>query len=378
MNDINQVTAALDRKDYKQAAQLLKQLQKESPQNPWVQFYIGRYYELTNKLESAEKIYRQLLRDTTTPKIVTQTRQAIQRLETIEQNRRQDAIALSKNDPRNAEPGLLILEPVSTENKTAVIQNISRILKIDPYTARMQIQSRGWRLYKTGAIGELRVYGEELLSAGIPVFWATFSDIQKIQVFRVQYFQSLIPQPTVVCENNLDQLGSLTFNWSEVSQRVEGLLPLFMEVMDYSPHRRNEKFRHKEITQDYAQICDLHLPGRQCILRLCDQTYQFQKGFTAETAKQSDIKNSIKTQKSQSTARINWNNLLETFNQKLPVPIWSEFTPFAETALDYTQMLGRIKSHIDLDRKSETPWDATFQLYSGLVFLKSQGDQTHS
>ena len=372
MNDINQVTAALDRKDYKQAAQLLKQLQKDSPQNPWVQFYIGRYYELTNKLESSEKIYRQLLRDSTNPKIVAQARQAIQRLETIEQNRRQDAIALSKNDPRNAEPGLLILEPVSPENKAAAIQSIAKILKIDSYTARMQIQSRGWRLYKTGAIGELRVYGEELLSAGIPVFWATFADIQKIQVFRVQYFNSLSPQPTAVCQNELNQLGSLTFNWSEVSQSVEGSLPLFIEVMDYSPHRRNEQFRHKEITQDYAQIYDLHLPARQCILRLCDHTYQFQKGITAETAKQSEIQNSIKNQKSQSTSRINWNNLLETCKQQLPVTLWSDFTPFAETALDYTQMLSRIKSHIDLDRKSETPWDAAFQLYSGLVFLKSQ------
>lgn len=372
MNDINQVASALDGKDYRKAAQLLKQLQKNSPENPWVKFYIARYYELTNKLESAEKIYRQLLRDTTSPKIVAQTRQAIQRLETIEQNRRKDAIALSKNDPRNAEPGLLILEPVSPENKPDAIQNISRILKIDPYTARTQIQSRGWRLYKTGTVGELRVYGEELLSAGIPVFWATFADIQKIQVFRVQYFQSLSPQPTAVCKNELDQLGSLTFNWSEVSQCVEGLLPLFIEVMDYSPHRRTEKFRHKEITQDYAQICDLHLPSRKCILRLCDQTYQFQKGITAEKIKESESKN----QNSQNTARINWNNLVETLNQQLSVNLWSEFTPFAETALNYTQMLSRLKSHIDIERKSESPWDAAFQLYSVLVFLKSQGQNT--
>lgn len=372
MNDINQVASALDGKDYRKAAQLLKQLQKNSPENPWVKFYIARYYELTNKLESAEKIYRQLLRDTTSPKIVAQTRQAIQRLETIEQNRRKDAIALSKNDPRNAEPGLLILEPVSPENKPAAIQNISRILKIDPYTARTQIQSRGWRLYKTGTVGELRVYGEELLNAGIPVFWATFADIQKIQVFRVQYFQSLSPQPTAVCKNELDQLGSLTFNWSEVSQRVEGLLPLFIEVMDYSPHRRSEKFRHKEITQDYAQICDLHLPSRKCILRLCDQTYQFQKGITAEKIKESESKN----HNSQNTARINWNNLVETLNQQLSVNLWSEFTPFAETALNYTQMLSRLKSHIDIERKSESPWDAAFQLYSVLVFLKSQGQNT--
>ncbi len=38
MNDIHQVAAALERKDFRQAAQLIKQLQKNSPQNPWVQF----------------------------------------------------------------------------------------------------------------------------------------------------------------------------------------------------------------------------------------------------------------------------------------------------------------------------------------------------
>jgi len=41
MTDINQIAAALEGKDYKQAAQLIKQLQKESPENPWVQYYIG-------------------------------------------------------------------------------------------------------------------------------------------------------------------------------------------------------------------------------------------------------------------------------------------------------------------------------------------------
>jgi tetratricopeptide (TPR) repeat protein len=372
MNELKQVINALDQKNYPQAAKLLKEIQKNSPENPWVKFYIARYQELNNQLEKAEKLYRELLRDTTNPKIVTQTRQAIQRLETIEQNRRKEAIKIAKNDPRNAEPGLLILEPISPENKPIAIQNISRILKIDPYTARMQIQSRGWRLYKTGTIGELRVYGEELLNAGIPVFWATFAQLQTIKVFRVQYFQTLSPQPIVICQNELDQMGSMTFNWSEISQRVEGLLPLFMEIMDYSPQRRNDKFRHKEITQDYAQICDLHLPNRNCILRICDQSYQFHQGITAEKTTKLEGKKSL-DQNSKNTVRIKWNNLIEVFKQKLSVPILSEFTPFAETTLDYTQMLGRIKSHIDIERKSETPWDATFQLYSGLVFLKYQG-----
>ena len=381
MTDINQIAAALEGKDYKQAAQLIKQLQKESPENPWVQYYIGRYYELTNNLEKAQTTYKQILRDITNPKIVSQTRQGIQRIETAQQNLRQQAIQTAKNDPSNLEPGLLILEPVSPEKKAAAVQNISRIFKIDAYTTRMQIQSRGWRLYKTGPIGELRIYGQELLNAGIPVFWATLSDIQKIQIFRVQHFQSLT-SPAVVCKDKLDRLGAIEFNWSEVTQRVEGLLPMFIEIMDYSPHRRKDQFRHREIRQDYAQICDLHIPSRNCILRISDQSYEFQQGvdftqISADIPALAHPKNQkSRSQKSQqipqSTTRINWNRLLEILDQQLDVTVWSEFTSFAETAIDYTQMLSKIESHVEVERKSETPWDPAFQLYSGLAFLRNQ------
>ena len=77
----------------------------------------------------------------------------------------------------------------------------------------------------------------------------------------------------------------------------------------------------------------------------------------------------------QSTTRINWNHLLEIFDQKLDVTVWSEFTPFAETVLDYTHMLSKIDSHVEVERKSETPWDPAFQLYSGLAFLRNQGNR---
>ena len=380
MTDINQIVAALDAQNYKQAVQLIKQLQTESPDNPWVQYYIGRYYELTNSPEKAETSYKQILRDITNPKIISQARQGIQRIETAEQDRRKQAIETAKNDPSNLEPALLILEAVSPEDKPAAIQNISRIFKTDLYTTRMQVQSRGWRLYKTGPIAELKIYGEELLNAGIPVFWGTLADIQKIQIFRVQHFQSL-SSPAVICKDNLNRLGSIEFNWSEVSQRVEGLVPMFMEVMDYSPNRRNEEFRHKEITQDYAQICDLHIPSRNCILRICDQSYEFKQGvdFTKSSADISASANpenpKSRSQNSQqipqSTTRINWNHLLEILDQKLDVTVWSEFTLFADTILDYTHMLSKIESHVEVDRKSESPWDAAFQLYSGLAFLKN-------
>ncbi len=384
MTDIHQIAAALDGKEYQQAAKLIKQLQTESPENPWVQYYIGRYYELTNKPEKAETSYKQILRDITNPKIVSQARQGIQRIETAAQDRRKQAIETAKNDPSNLEPALLILEAVSPEDKPAAIQNISRVFKTDIYTTRMQVQSRGWRLYKTGPIAEIQIYGEELVNAGIPIFWGTLADIQKIQIFRVQHFQSL-SSPSVICKDNLNRLGSIEFNWSEISQRVEGLVPMFMDIMDYSPNRRNEEFRHKEITHDYAQICDLHIPSRNCILRICDQSYEFKQGvdFTKSSTDISVSGNPNETksrpqnsqQIPQSTTRINWNHLLEIFDQQLDVTVWSEFNLFADTVLDYTNMLSNIESHVEVDRKSESPWDSAFQLYSGLAFLRNQGNR---
>ena len=366
MKEIKEVATFLEQKNYQQAAKLLKKLQKEHPQNSWIQLYIGRWYEETDKLESAEKYYRKLLKDATNPQVVIQARQGLQRIETIEKTRQEQAIATAKSDPKNTELGLLILEPVSKENKQKAAQALARIMKIDPYTARMQLQNRGWRIYRQGAIGELKVYGEEMLKAGLPVFWAKISDIENVHIFRVQYFQSISPQATIACLNEQDQMGSLSFEWSEVVAQVEGLLPIFIDAMDYDPRRRSEKIRHKEMTQDYANILDLHLPNRHSIIRFCDQNYQYQEGIPHVTQTQEQ---SIPI--SQTTNRTKWNDLINVINQKLgKAKTWSDFTAFGEvTSRDYTQLLSRLKSPIDISRKAKTTWDPAFQLYSTLVFL---------
>lgn len=354
---LEQVTTALERKDYHTAAKLLKQLRKESPENPLVQFYIGRFYELTAKHQEAEKIYRQLLRDTTNTKILTQARQGLQRLQEIEQQERQKAISQATADASNTELGVLILEPVSNEHKTQVAKQFAQIMQIDPYSARLMLPSRGWRLYRAGAVGELKYYGEQLRNANIPCFWTTLAEIEKIQVFQVKYFQQLTPKPTVVCRNHANQLGSLSFNWSEVKGRVLGLLPIFEEVVDRNARGKLER---KTQTQDYFQFCDLHLPERGCILRLYDNGYEFQQGLE------------ITHQVSQNTIRINWNNLLNWVDQQLPnIKVWLDFTPFAQTALDQTEMLGHLQSHIHLFRREQTNWDPAFHLYSGLAFVKN-------
>ncbi|MUL37726.1 hypothetical protein [Gloeocapsopsis dulcis] len=151
--------------------------------------------------------------------------------------------------------------------------------------------------------------GEKLRAAGIPCFWATLAEIEKIQVFQVSYFQSATP-PIVVCHNEQAQQGSLTFDWLEGSQRVTAQLPIFEQVIDRDVRG---KLQHKTQTQNYAQFCDLHLPGRLCILRLCDRSYQFQQGLK------------IINQPNNQTVRLNWNCLSHFFAQKNPKQTFGVF-----------------------------------------------------
>ncbi|HEY9636282.1 MAG TPA: tetratricopeptide repeat protein [Coleofasciculaceae cyanobacterium] len=372
---LDQVADAFERKDYRTAARLLKTLVQQEPKNPWVRLYVGRLHEATGKLESAEKVYRQLLQGTTNPKIMSQARQGLGRLEAIEQEKRQQALAEATTDPSSTQLGVLVLEPISTEAKQSAAQKFARIMQLDPYTARLQLPTRGWRLYRTGQIGQLQFYTSSLRNADIPCFAANLADIQRINVFSIDYFSDSAsdhhaPQATVVCHNAEGLLGSLSFSWSEVAQRVEGLLPLFDEVVDLDARRNLQR---KTQTLDYVQFCDLHLPGRGSILRICDRHYQFQKGIGLLPPQENTLKGeTFSPPLHQVTTRINWNNLLDFLNRHLPqIPVWSDFNHFAETALDFREMLSHLPSHINLLRREDTPWDPAFQLYSGLVFLKN-------
>ena len=356
---LEQIANALDRRDFPTAAKLIKQMMKQSPDNPWVQFYVGKFYELSGKLEQAENIYRQVLRKTTNPKVVSQARQGLQRLELMEQEKRKSAIAQATSHPENTEPGVLVLEPISPEKKQEVAPKFARLIQLDPYTAKLQLPTRGWKLYRTGAVGELQYYVQQLQEIGIPAFAVALSEIERLNVFQVLHFSGFSTQEaTVSCLSEQGQQGTINFQWSEVKSRVDGLLPIFEEVVDLDVRR---KMQRKTETLDYAHFCDLHFPERKTILRFCDRTYQFTSGY------------SFIPDSEQSTIRQNWNALLAQLNQKLAqVPIANDFTPFAETALDFSETLKRLSSHIEFQRLEDpTLWDQAFQLYSGLVFLQT-------
>ena len=119
---IDQVADAFERKDYRTAARLLKQLVQQEPKNPVVRLYVGRLHEATGKLEAAETVYRKLLQSTTNSKIMSQARQGLGRIEAIEQERRRQALAQATADPGSTELGVLVLEPISAEVKQAAAQ----------------------------------------------------------------------------------------------------------------------------------------------------------------------------------------------------------------------------------------------------------------
>ncbi len=357
---IEQVAAAFDCQDYQEVARLLKALPE---QDPWVQLYQGRLYEVMGQVTAAEAVYRQLLRIATGPKITVQARQGLQRIDTSAREQQQLKIAQATTNPIDTKLGLLVLEPVPAEAKSLAAQKFAQIMKVDPYSARLQLPSRGWRLYRTGPVGELRVYGQALQGEGIPVFWFPLADLQPIQVLQVCYFEANGSEVTAVQTDTVTQV-SFRFKWSEVTQRVVGLLPLFEQVVDLDARG---KLRRKEKIQDHAQICDLHLPSKNCILRLHDSGYRFQHGINL-TAGQSQT-----TQIDRDTSWANWQHLTGFLNQHLhQTPVWSEFKFFAETTLEHLERLNLVEPHINLFRRVESAWDQSFHLYSCLVFLKSK------
>ncbi len=372
---VEQVAAAFERQDYRTVARLLKQWHQESPQDPWYKVYLGRYREVLEQWEQAEKIYRHLLREGGNPKVMLQARQGLLRFEGWQ--RAQRAMQVSTPVP-GARPlelrastaygvvggvGFLILEAVTGERRAAAAAALAQVMQVDVYTARTVIPNRGWRLYRTGAISDIQRIGERLQHAGLAVRWVSLGAIQAIKVFQVSYFQSLGTQPTVVCRNDAGQLGAIAFDWSEVGQRVAGRLPIFEQVVELGYRDRPER---KEAIQDYAQVCDLHLPQRGCILRLTDQQYDFSRGAELEMANgqgRSPIPHHL------TTMRLHWNTLLSDLGSQLSaVPVWSDYGVFADSAPDFEDALRRVGAQISLPRTEFTYWDAAFHLYSALAF----------
>jgi tetratricopeptide (TPR) repeat protein len=366
---LNQVGQALEQKDYRTATHLLKTLWQEMPENPWVQIYRARLYEAADKRDQAETIYRHLLKDVVTnPKIALQARQGLQRLQDIAK----PAVHQSKGRPQKPigtineadrdQPGILVLEAIPLDARPRAAKHMAKVMQLDAYTARMQIPNRGWKLYRTGNLGELQEYGEQIRSGDLPAFWVTLGKVNAIPVFQVKSIEKSAPEVVINCENAAGQLEKFTFPWLEIQQKVEGALPILENVVDTDIVRQGTRRLKKTETLDYVRIMDVHLPRRNCILRFCDRTYDFHSGVRFADEHSLDAIN----------IRAQWNALVDLLEEHSPTaPTWKEFNIFASSAMEHQALLGRIDPSIhfyDQGDREEALWASAFQLYSGLAF----------
>lgn len=360
MENYEAVLAAIERRDFTAAANLIKQWQPSS--DPWRSLAAGRYFEAINNSEKAIDAYRRALQQSTQNRLMTQARQGIQRIQTAQAEAREKSLNEAKSQPGGEAQALLILEPVQGEARQTAAQGLAEVMQLDVYTARMTIPGQHWRLYRVGQLGELEYFGRQLLERHTPAFWVPFEQVKALSVFQVQYIDRIqADQVTVVCQNPAGQLGKIAFGWSEVSQRVRGRLPIFESVVDVGPWG---KLQRKQQTQDYAEVIDLHLFGRKSMLRFCDRTYQYrQSAALAEGHQPDDIALPI----SQHT----WNQLKQRLEQII-APLHDDFTGFSDRAFDFLDLLPSFPAHLALVRREPSDWDKVFQLYSGLCYLRYQ------
>lgn len=353
------IDAALRKGDYTKAAQLVEAL---DVQDPWTQIYQAKILERQQEWSNAEAILKELLRHDHGSKITLAARQGLDRLQKQRSQERKQAIAEAVAAPEKTELGVLILEPIEPAAKTAAAQAMAAIMNIDPYSARIILPSREIRLYRSGAIGELAFYGQQLQAKGVPTFWTPISALESVTVYAVTYFEAIENQAQVkVKKSGSDQETTLCFPWSDIAQRIEGQIPIFEEVVDRDSRG---KLKRKEQTQDYVNIWDLHLPKQNCILRLSDSTYQFNHGVALNSPAQG-------SRLDQSTAWANWRHLTQILEQQIVHKLLaSDFSAFAEAALDHPDLLDKIPANLDLFRREDSNWDPAFHLYSSLLFLR--------
>lgn len=354
-----EIASAIAQQDYTTASQLLDTLKQEYPEHPWLLFYTAQLQQANGEIETARSTYQSLLQTCSNRKLLWQAREAIRQLETSASEQDQQAIQEALAQPGGKDLAVFVLAAVPSEEKKAAAQTLATTFQIDPYNARLQLPSRGWRLFRTGAMGELQYYTKVLQQAHVPCFCLPLHSLDTLYMFQVQYLRCEEDIVTARCSLSNGQEGNLTFQWSEINAKVQGRVPVFEEII--TKNNRGKKQRKIDIL-DYVQFYDLHIPQRRAILRLCDQNYQFnQSSPLTEKIQKGD------------TLRRNWLQLLQYLEEKLPdISCWGEFTSFGESAIAFPQMLNRISPHIQLQRRYDTVWDAAFQLYSSLIFFQAE------
>ncbi len=364
---LEQVEAALQRRDYQTAGNILTKMTEKQPHDSQVKLYSGKLQEATAQLEDAEQTYRQLMQgDLIEPKILQAARQGIERIkaaqaakvEAIRKAATQDFVAHSKNKADDTSAAVLILEPVAAAAKTAMATKFAQIMKIEPYNARLLLPSRSSRVYRTGSMGEMSFYEHQLQAADIPAFALSIEQLSQLEIIQVKSIGSFSPKAQITALNGYGTDFFRSYQWSEVRSIISGIIPIFEEITQTSVSTTKTKVQYKSQILDYVQVWDLHLPRQKVILRICSQNYTF-----PQSEKKAGIVSS----------RENWQKLIDKIREYTPqAQHWKDFTPFAETALEYPDILEKIPAHLQLVRRQPSLWDQSFQLYSGAIFARNQ------
>jgi Tetratricopeptide repeat len=367
--DLQNLVSTIDRhlgsKDLVAAADTLKQLRETNPNAPEVQIASANFYKATGKSEQAEAIYRNILKSSAQTGLLAQARKGLQEIDDANLRQHQDGIARAIAQVGGEDIGFLAIHPIAPDRKLEAATQLARIFRIDAYTAKAQIPSRNLKVLRIGRLGEMQFYGEKLIAAGIPALWTSLKAIAAIDVHTVLYFE-LEPDTggvLAVCSDrsvakHREPSQKISFDWSEVSQRVHGLLPTFGEIVTVDA---KHQLTRKEDVLDLVHICELHLPKQNCILRFHDDLYQFEHGMQLEVPKSLEhIAPSV---------RERWSGLIDCLTKSTPQTAGKDdFNAFAEMFLAYPDFLKELDHKVDLFRTKESLWDNCFQIYSGMIF----------
>lgn len=369
--DLQNLVSIIDRqlgsKDLVAAANTLKQFRETNPNAPEVQIASANFYKATGKAEQAETIYRDILKSSTQPGLLAQARKGLQEINDANLRQHKQGIARAIAQVGGEDMGFLAIHPIAQDRKLEAAEKLAGIFRIDAYTAKTQIPSRNLKVLRIGRLGEMQFYGEKLIAAEMPALWTSLKAIAAIDVHTVSYFE-LNPHTgeiLAVCtdrssleHSDRTAIQKISFDWSEVSQHVHGLLPTFGEIVTVDA---KHQLTRKEDVLDLVHICDLHLPSKNCILRFHDDLYQFDRGVQPQVAQMLEhIAPSV---------RERWSSLIAWLTKSMPQTVRKDdFTAFAEMFLAYPDFLKELDHKVDLFRTKESLWDNCFQIYSGMIF----------
>lgn len=351
-----QIELAIESEEYSKAEDLLQELMKSEADSLWLRYYQALIKEKQENFIDAERDYRQVIKDSIYPDIalIKLIRDGIERIAKANREKEQKILEEYTNTNNSQDLAVLILEPVPLDEKKNLAIKLAKTMKIDNYSAMLQIPIRGWKIYKTGYFGELNYYQNKLYREGISCFCYSLKDVNKMIIYQVKYFQVQGNEVIFFCNNKEQKEINLIISWGRIKNKVRGLVPIF-EMTTHTDARN--KVRKKQSTLDYVTFLDFHLPEDNLILRFNDYSYEFDRDSNLESK-------SI-------TAKEKWKELVTFIDEKtFFAKTFSDFTLFAEGATQFPEMLKQITSYVNLFRREESLWDEAFQLYSGLIFLR--------